>query len=1583
MPGDSKADSKVDFEKQVIAAHVGHIENTHKLEVSSSVGIALLLLKKNYFSETPDEKKIAAEIELCFQQLRNASNGNTQQLAAVEDIIRKTARDSTKLDVVKLWRRKTIADAKDTKATAENELTDEDHLFEMKFVLTLVWKAINDNTKYLHNYKGTTAEKLAASEQDREKRRETFFTTLNNMKHTPVCSHGDRNELTFTLNHVYEGIDILEDTLSSVLATLKDKIYQKFVTEDSRASSVNKDEKTANNHKTTLNNALFEWMEKNDASKMLKLVDEKNVIITQIHELFISHGINPEVIKLNDIIQNAIIHLAFPGSEQKNKALFYVNYILNIHNEDLAPNRKQALKSIIEWLKRQDDLTAENNLTTIKIFYFVFIIDLELDKNRSLLVLNQNMQADFDEVQKYCDNFFERYKDNTNLALLSQEMIDKVVKVKEIFDHLKASKMMDTIESFFANWYSLIKDSNNAALQQERVHQQLAFMYTMFLSDSFKEKVLLTDADIKIFFSASKKFTDEVSLSPYIINRLFLHAILTPSAWSLEFSQALRKVLAFVEGRFNNTYNPKLAEALGKGSYPKELIDQIKYLISKYAVAEDTKLTDEKNVAIERPLGMILIPEECKNYAGWLFIATHVNTQQWKRIYAINSMTINRIFTDKLQQYIADDFDPNNVRMSEVLKIMRYLDERTQINWIKILLIEKKNNSEWVKYFLTLLEQLFPTRCSTEFKIGFKNWFDDIPNANKFSIVSNLSLLRKVLVNLELEIEASILKGLQYKQILFVFNAAHILYDKGLNVLSIEQYIDQFSIIRQHNVSDDLVVNEVDFTTIYQQLYTNKNISAYLKLLKPEVLPCVVINYFDLFQVLPIIPENDRLNFLQGFIDRGQLIQFEVGDGEAYKFLVKNIAVLTAEEAKKLLKILFRDYDEKTNDILFALLAVFPQLTAERLVRDEKIPADEKSLSINYLDEKHAPVTNSAARSNNTLPTDLQVIFDKLITALPKYILHYNIRNWDDFAKLLKDATHQNKITLIKQLGLPKILSYKDNLFDWSVDIGGEQTLDILLALEECEFLIKFIEFKKTTNYIRLHNIPKSEKTYQFFVSLQPEVFKLFVASNSEFIELLKVIPEKYLKQYLESLSADLLSLVCKNFIDVADVLSNIRDIACKQIILQKLSFLDSVAKADLLRIGQRPLGNNGENATGEQRNVDEDNYKYPHDVYAAVYYTDENLALESISFDKLLHQLDAKNLNAGYSVCYFKSIAAASYYIENVRHRSVLIKLNHLSASNANDHTLQLIGKLRASSIRYYAIPYHCKFNEGKGGLKDKIAELKAELNKLENGSSTPLAIFSIAEIVVYINDLTKEYNDFIDEQIEIDRDKFINDKNNALEIIRNTITAVFTDKDDHIKYLSENCSKIFRAEYEETDASCSPNDILKFHIKDANLAKPLVVFLRRYDLVIRMQNMLIYGGHSAYDCLTKLSGILNEKTPECPYAYFDLKKPSAETTTNQDVIKSKSWFSQSHGEIFLQKIEVQLTSFKEIVAERHAIQFRYTKLTEVKPTDSKSSAVKTVTNAGDHSFYNTSLTAATNTSTGDIKDEKSAPQSKLVLRS
>jgi hypothetical protein len=467
--------NKVLTEAQIIAARLANSQSTHGSIVSNSVGMVILKLRNIYYAATPSKAQLERDYQSCIRSLKQLEDSKAKP--AVEFIMRLCDEAIIpELDSVTLYLPST--DAK----TEDDEHFSERYLFPLREVLPLVWKAINDHSKYAHHFAGSESEKLTEAKIDFNIRLKSFLNCLERMRTDAVCHHGNRNELVFELNKSYLGVDMIEDAKGTVRAILKDNLNKLFW-KSYTAKTLSRAEKTK------LIAALFTWMHEDNPLAMFKLLDPTDKIPTSIRTLFMRHGSNPRDINLNETISSALPNLEFSGDPKQYPVLDMINNIFNILEDPHFPQRSEAVLVFQAWIRNTCLLDNHGHVKKITTFYAIYSTHHDYHKHHLLLTSTDRHLDLHIQLISRCDNFFDSII-NREVGSVSNEMLLEIKALRQAITDTKKDAMYSEIENFFARYNAV-----------ETNIVEMRHIWKLILNTDFQKKVILKDDHIKKFIS--------------------------------------------------------------------------------------------------------------------------------------------------------------------------------------------------------------------------------------------------------------------------------------------------------------------------------------------------------------------------------------------------------------------------------------------------------------------------------------------------------------------------------------------------------------------------------------------------------------------------------------------------------------------------------------------------------------------------------------------------------------------------------------------------------------------------------------------------------------------------------------------------------------------------------------------------------------------------------------------------------------------------------------------------------------------------------------------------------------------------
>jgi hypothetical protein len=419
-------------------------QNTHRAVVANSVGMAVLVLKKNYLKDTDTEADISKKYERSIEEIKVAAKDKLERKQAVDFLISKAQEPLNKNDDAHLY------------LPAGNTYAKKTYTFPLNQVIPLVWLALKDHDKFAHeiNYPGTKEQQFARARGEYKMRLDNFFNLLIGFQKENLCHQGIRNELVFLLNKIYFGIEVIEDDLSTIAATLKDHINTLFWQHYQK--------ETPSQLKKSLTSALFTWMSEENPQPLFKLVDPENKVKAILETLFIRHGSDPVDMELEKLINNCLSTLNFNYDPNQYHVIQLIENIFNSAKENNSETIMRAFANIIAWIKSHIELEDAQNTANLMAYFTLYQAYKSLDKRmQTLLKATGNIQDSYFQLLTDCETYFTTIAN----ANLENEFPSASAAILQIAQQLKLSiidckshKMVDFIENFFAKWNVALKD---------------------------------------------------------------------------------------------------------------------------------------------------------------------------------------------------------------------------------------------------------------------------------------------------------------------------------------------------------------------------------------------------------------------------------------------------------------------------------------------------------------------------------------------------------------------------------------------------------------------------------------------------------------------------------------------------------------------------------------------------------------------------------------------------------------------------------------------------------------------------------------------------------------------------------------------------------------------------------------------------------------------------------------------------------------------------------------------------------------------------------------------------------------------
>ncbi len=608
-----------DSDSKLIIQFMNNTQNTHRAIVTNSVGMAVLSLKMNYLKVASNTADLIAKYERAIEEIKFAAKDNVIRIAAVDFLINAAREPLNEYDSVHLF------------------LPDKDHVFRkqkhdipLTHVIPLVWLALKDHEKFAHdiNYPALSAEQqFTRARGEYNRRQDNFFSLLIELRDNNLCHQGIRNEIVFLLNKIYADIEIIEDDLSTIAATLKFHTNNLFWEKYKNAATPAL--------KKQLTSALFIWMGEYNSKPLRELIDLENTAHAILVALFIRHGSDPVEMNLKQLIDDCWPTLNFTDDVQQFPVIQCIENIFNSSAENVTLERASA--TMKTWLMTHANLEDAQQAENIRQFNTLYQIYQSFDaRMQSLLEATGNLQENYLAWRTTCEDYFTVFADidlSKEYPTPSPDLCTNAQQLKLHIDKFKADRMVDQIENFFARW-NLVRKSGNAA----------KYLYRLFLEvDIFQKKALLSAAEIESFLTAQREATNVLYITVFEINRIFLHAIIIePESWDAKFCLVLALTFDFVKNNLNNAGDSNINANLMKTSYPAELIKHLSYLKARYEVQQG--LLAPEDLKLDSQSGSYLfLPEQIRRPLQWLLLANWVTEEKLLEIYQPQAVRINKL----------------------------------------------------------------------------------------------------------------------------------------------------------------------------------------------------------------------------------------------------------------------------------------------------------------------------------------------------------------------------------------------------------------------------------------------------------------------------------------------------------------------------------------------------------------------------------------------------------------------------------------------------------------------------------------------------------------------------------------------------------------------------------------------------------------------------------------------------------------------------------------------------------------------------------------------------------------------------
>lgn len=372
---------------------------------------------------------------------------------------------------------------------------------------------------------------------------------LLEQKGASICNHGVRQDLVLCLDGVYPGIKIVIDVQSLILALMTEHLSEKV---DSFRGTA---------HYWPIILAEIEITKERHELLKDALLNSKEVLFKTIQEHCVLNGVGfaPFETMTNQYL-DALDDLSLDW--ERDKVLFALKTILEPEEVTI-----ESQKRVKKWVKKYftfEDETAVlrvRDYVTVKetrILFLKFAPTLRLFGEEFIMdtVLN-NLKTLINQYEENCTSYKAP-------QLLSDEFKETISTFEKAITVFKTDVSFAWVENFFVNY----------------LKSDQTILFSQLISEPVRAKLLVNSSFLRNTFPLTQQ---KIYLSPYIINRFFLHAIsFEPSEWNDDFFPKFQEVLTFVQNKFTDSEQYYLAENLSRDSYPEVLINQLVYLKDLY-----------------------------------------------------------------------------------------------------------------------------------------------------------------------------------------------------------------------------------------------------------------------------------------------------------------------------------------------------------------------------------------------------------------------------------------------------------------------------------------------------------------------------------------------------------------------------------------------------------------------------------------------------------------------------------------------------------------------------------------------------------------------------------------------------------------------------------------------------------------------------------------------------------------------------------------------------------------------------------------------------------------------------------------
>jgi uncharacterized protein YeeX (DUF496 family) len=620
-------------------------DNTHEVIISNSVGKVILRLLAEYF--TAEELANPSEMEASFKEMlsnvlaeiqseENKHNHYKGLTNRIELIINQRI---NQFDSVTLY-------LKNAQGTYEKT----PYVFELRQVLCLTWRALNDSNRFEHHLPDNLSHegKKKQREEDQQQRIDDFFKTIQQMP-GDICHHGIRNQLIALLDRSYQFPD---GYIVELLFDVK-MLIEKFINQNWLSVYESYIKTNANNFDSLLElqQHMLHFMQHYDATSFLQHLKIWDLCQHNVNEAIIEHGSCPDDVKFHDKFIEIAKNMRFslPTSHESLWQLGrLIEDIRNFSDDADLPDEKAVL-ALKTWLKTvllQDDHMAKR----IADVYHTYITHQKIPTYRSVLPIFSSITSnEVENLSQKIVDYLNSFAASVSMipqrgqfspgAPLYPPLLDKAL--EETQKHLQnAIKEFDghTIplaegENFFHLLFSAMK-SYAEADRHNKDHYKTDFsrQYRWFISSKLRENILNATTKLVEAFDKNLNKNNERETTVYEINLIFFTALAFPSnQWPKNFAGILNLTLDYVKQKIHDEAQGSIVK---KDSYPDELLQKLTLLLKK--AQDGSPLPFASHL-------YLLLPYEAKTILDWSVINEMVDDKTWQDIYQFWQLPINQL----------------------------------------------------------------------------------------------------------------------------------------------------------------------------------------------------------------------------------------------------------------------------------------------------------------------------------------------------------------------------------------------------------------------------------------------------------------------------------------------------------------------------------------------------------------------------------------------------------------------------------------------------------------------------------------------------------------------------------------------------------------------------------------------------------------------------------------------------------------------------------------------------------------------------------------------------------------------------